>query len=67
MHEIVHLLLSHEAARVDVNKDNLLLLNTYGKQQDADWLAATLLLPRDAILAIARPAGTCGWPHENTA
>jgi Zn-dependent peptidase ImmA (M78 family) len=56
MHEIAHILIGHEPARVDVSEDGLLLLNTYDKKQEdeAKWLAGCLLLPRDALLLIRR-------------
>jgi hypothetical protein len=56
MHELAHLILGHDPSRVDVSEDNLLMLNTYGRDQEeeADWLAATLLIPRDAVMEILR-------------
>jgi len=58
MHELAHILLGHEAARVDVAEDGSLVLFTYDKDQEdeANWLAACLLLPRPALLEI-RKAG----------
>lgn len=55
MHELSHFLLEHKAARVDVSQDGL-LLNTYvkGQEDEADWLAGCLLLPRDALLETRR-------------
>jgi Zn-dependent peptidase ImmA (M78 family) len=55
MHELSHLLLEHQAARVDVSQDGM-LLNTYVKAQEeeADWLAGCMLLPRDALFAIRK-------------
>jgi Zn-dependent peptidase ImmA (M78 family) len=37
---------------VDISEDGHLWLSTYGEEQEreADWLAATLLLPRDGLL-----------------
>ncbi len=56
MHELSHVILGHEAARVDVSKDNLLLLSTYDKKQEdeANWLAGCMLLPREALVHIRR-------------
>ena len=56
MHEISHLVIGHEPARVDVSEDNILLLNTYDKTQEdeADWLCGCLLLPRTACLKIKK-------------
>lgn len=54
-HELSHLLLGHEAGRVDVSESGL-LLHTYQRQQEdeAGWLAGCLLLPREALVAIRR-------------
>ena len=59
MHELAHILLGHEAARVDVAEDGSLVLFTYDKEQEdeANWLAACLLLPRAALLAIRKEGG----------
>lgn len=52
MHELSHALIGHTAARVDVTEDNILMLNSYDKAQEdeANWLAGTMLLPREALL-----------------
>jgi len=54
MHELSHIILGHEAARVDVSSDNLLILSTFDKTQEdeADWLSGCLLLPRAALVHI---------------
>ncbi len=59
MHELAHILLGHEAARVDVAEDGSLVLFTYDKDQEdeANWLAACLLLPRAALLLIRQEGG----------
>lgn len=56
MHELAHLILKHEAQRVDVSAMGHLLLSSYDKEQEmeADWLGATLLVPRAALLVLAR-------------
>ena len=53
-HELAHLLLGHKAARVDIGPDGHLLLNTFDKNQEdeANWLAGCLLLPRPALMRI---------------
>lgn len=77
MHELAHIILRHVPARVEVSTTGLLLLSDYSDEQEdeADWLSAALLLPRDALLAarrsgsdvdkIARDFGTssalCEW------
>jgi hypothetical protein len=65
MHELAHIILGHEPARVEVSKDGFLILSTYDKQQEeeAKWLSGCLLLPRDALLLIRRR----GITHEAAA
>jgi hypothetical protein len=55
-HELSHILIGHIPARVDITEDGLLILNTYDKNQEeeANWLAASLLLPREALFDIRR-------------
>jgi len=52
-HELAHLILDHTAARVDISEDGFLVLQSFDRQQEneADWLAGCLLLPRPALLA----------------
>jgi IrrE N-terminal-like domain len=54
MHELAHIKLQHAPARVEVSETGLLLLSDYSdeQEQEADWLAATLLLPRDALVRL---------------
>ena len=54
-HELSHLLIGHKPARIDVSEEGL-MLNTYDKKQEeeANWLAGCLLLPRNALLFIQR-------------
>jgi Zn-dependent peptidase ImmA (M78 family) len=56
MHELAHVILGHDPARVDVSEDGLLILNSYDRQQEeeAKWLSGCLLLPREALLLIRR-------------
>ena len=56
MHELAHIILGHEPARVEVSKNGLLILSTYDKKQEeeAKWLSGCLLLPREALLLIRR-------------
>jgi Zn-dependent peptidase ImmA (M78 family) len=56
MHELSHLIIGHEPARVDITEDGLLILNTFSQKQEdeAKWLSGCLLLPRPALLAIRR-------------
>lgn len=54
MHELAHLILEHEPARVDMTSARLMILDTYDKTQEgeADWLSGALLAPRDALLYV---------------
>ena len=54
MHELAHLLLGHEPTTVYVIGEEGLALREFDqtKEQEADWLAGALLLPRGALLAI---------------
>src|SRR5207244_2906081 len=56
MHELSHLLLGHKAARVDITEDGSLMLNTFDRAQEeeANWLAGALLLPREALVFICK-------------
>ena len=56
VHEIAHILIGHKPARVDLTEDGSLMLSTYSRQQEdeANWLAGCLLLPRDALVIIRR-------------
>ena len=51
MHELSHIELHHTPARVEVSETGLLLLSDYSdeQEQEADWLGAALLLPRDGL------------------
>jgi hypothetical protein len=52
MHELAHVELGHAPVRVEVSETGLLLLSDYSdeQEQEADWLAASLLLPRDGLM-----------------
>lgn len=52
MHELAHLLIGHQAGRIDITEDGALILNTFDRLQkeEATWLAGCLLLPREALL-----------------
>ena len=54
MHELAHILIGHKAGRIDITEDGGLILNTYDRSQEdeANWLAGWLLLPREALLWI---------------
>jgi Zn-dependent peptidase ImmA (M78 family) len=57
MHEVAHIYLKHVGSRVDVLDTGLLLVSDFSPEQEeeADWLAGALLLPREALL-LARKA-----------
>ena len=54
MHELSHLILEHEPARVDMTQERLMILDTYDRTQEdeANWLAGALLVPREALLHV---------------
>jgi hypothetical protein len=52
VHELAHLLLDHEPATVILSPDGAMAMRTFNAKQEeeANWLAWCLLLPRDALL-----------------
>lgn len=82
MHELAHFELKHVPTRVDVSSTGLLLLSDYSdeQEQEADWLAAALLLPRNALMVLRSSGRTveqiaiaygvspamCGWRLKTT-
>ena len=52
MHELAHIELRHSPARVEVSETGLLLLSDYSdeQEQEANWLGAALLLPREGLV-----------------
>jgi Zn-dependent peptidase ImmA (M78 family) len=54
MHELAHLVIGHRPGRIDITEDGTLMLQTYDRQQEdeANWLAGCLLLPRPALMFI---------------
>jgi len=50
-HELSHLILKHEPDRIDLSPDGHLLLSSYegDKEEEADWLSSTLLVPRAGL------------------
>jgi len=53
-HELSHILLRHVPTRVDVAPSRLLLLSDYSdeQEQEADWQAGALLVPRDGLVSL---------------
>lgn len=56
MHELAHIILGHELTSASLTEDGHFVPTTYDQDQEdeADWLAGTLLLPRPALLRIRR-------------
>jgi len=54
MHELAHIELLHSPVRVEVSQTGLLLLSDYSdeQEQEADWFAAALLVPRDGLVKL---------------
>lgn len=50
-HELSHLILKHEPDRIDLSPDGHLLLSSYegDKEEEANWLSSTLLVPRAGL------------------
>lgn len=56
MHELAHIILGHELTSASLTKEGYFVPTTYNQDQEdeADWLAGTLLLPRPSLLQIRR-------------
>lgn len=56
MHEIAHIIIGHKPSNIYVTEDKLLIVNSYNREQEeeADWMAGCLLLPRDALIYLKR-------------
>lgn len=54
MHELSHIILGHQLATVSKSDDGFMVPKNYDQDQEdeANWLAGTLLLPRPALLHI---------------
>ena len=54
MHELAHILLGHELTSASLSEDGCFVPTNYDQEQEdeADWFAGTLLLPRPALLAV---------------
>ncbi len=52
-HEVAHLILEHEPTRLVMSQDGALVMRSFNEKQEeeANWLAWCLLLPREAIVA----------------
>jgi Zn-dependent peptidase ImmA (M78 family) len=60
MHELSHIVLKHAPIRVDVSSAGILLVSEYSAhdEDEANWLAGALLLPRDTLKRYREK----GWP-----
>jgi Zn-dependent peptidase ImmA (M78 family) len=56
MHELAHIVLGHDLADACIMEDGSLAPGNFDQAQEneADWLAGTLLLPRPALMSIRR-------------
>ena len=56
MHELSHIELKHTPNRVEMSESGVLMVSNYSneQEQEADWYAAAMLLPRDALAAARR-------------
>jgi hypothetical protein len=54
-HEIGHVVLRHEPAKMYVTPDDLMMMSEYNPihEGEADWFAGAILVPRDALLDAA--------------
>ena len=60
MHELAHLILDHSPAVMITSQDGRFVMRSYNTAQEdeANWLAWALLLPRDLLMACKRQALT---------
>jgi Zn-dependent peptidase ImmA (M78 family) len=60
MHELAHLVLDHKPTTVILSHDGALVMRSYNQKQEeeADWLAWCLLLPREALVHSSRSGFT---------
>lgn len=56
MHELAHIILGHRLLEAGVTEDGALIPSHYDRsaEDEADWLAGALLLPRPAVLSIRK-------------
>lgn len=56
VHELAHLILGHEPAKIIMSHDGSFVMRSYDQkdEDEANWLAWSLLLPRDGILTCKR-------------
>lgn len=56
MHELAHLILDHEPGKLIMSQDGSMVMRSYDRKQEeeANWLAWSLLLPREALVVAMR-------------
>lgn len=56
MHELAHIVLGHELSEACILEDGSLVPGNFSQEQEdeADWLAGALLLPRPALMSIRK-------------
>jgi Zn-dependent peptidase ImmA (M78 family) len=59
-HELAHIVLGHQPATMIMSPDGTFVMRSYNQKQEeeANWLAWALLLPREALLALKRRRAT---------
>ena len=52
VHEIGHIVLGHEPAKMYITPDGAMMMSEYNpeNEEEADWFSAAVLVPRDALL-----------------
>lgn len=55
-HEIGHIVLQHEPAKMYVTPDGLMMMSEYNPvhEEEATWFAGAILLPRDALIDVIK-------------
>jgi Zn-dependent peptidase ImmA (M78 family) len=59
-HELAHIILGHQPATMIMSSDGSLVMRSYDQKQEdeANWLAWAILLPREALLSMKRKNAT---------
>ena len=55
-HELAHIILEHDPAKMVLSQDGAIVMRSFNEKQEeeANWLAWSLLLPREALLQAVR-------------
>ena len=56
VHELAHIILDHDPAKLIVSQDGAMVMRSYDQKQEeeADWLGWSVLLPREALVKSIR-------------